>query len=118
MADSVTIHGSANGNTYAIIMQKTGPDSANLQLQQLTPFVSDHSFDVTQIKANSSGTRIDCQASVFLGFDVSCTVSNNPPSVNIAAPTIDLNNTYQIKAADYTELTRYIVASHFPVLMA
>jgi hypothetical protein len=121
MANSVTIHCTTNGSTYAITLQKTGPDSASVQLQQLTPSPSNHTFKISQIEADSSGTQIDCEADVLFGFNVTCAVDNSNPSsptVNVSVPAVNLNNKYQVTPADYTALTQYIIASQFPPLTA
>jgi hypothetical protein len=126
MANSVTIHSTANGNSYALTLQKTGSNTGTGQLQQVNPPGSSYTANLTGIKANGAGTQLTCQANVSIALfhvncTVNCTVNNNTPggpTVNVAITSTVFNHTdnYQITPADSTALSQFLIASQFPPL--
>lgn len=114
MPNPITVHGSYNGGTYAVTINKTGPDTASVRVQQLTT-TYDHTVPLSHITANADGTKLACK--VTLGISATCTLDNSTP----ANPTVHVsafgqNATAQTTPVDYAALSQYIIASQFPAL--
>jgi hypothetical protein len=115
MSNPITVHGSYNGGTYAVTINKTGSNTASVRVQQLTPATSDHTVTVSHITANAAGTELACQGP--FGISATCTLDNSTPANPVAhVSAFGQNATAQTTPVDYAALTQYIVACQFPSL--
>jgi hypothetical protein len=111
-----------NGIAYVIAVQQTGPDTANVRLQEGNPSTTDYTADLTTMKANAAGTQLTCQATVaVLNPQVSCTVNNSAPggpAVNVVVTSLlfNLNKDFSISPGDSKALTAFLIAAKFPPL--
>jgi hypothetical protein len=115
MPNPITVHGTYNGGTYAVTLNKTGPDTATVRIQQLTPTTSDHTVTVSHITADAAGTKLSCQGP--FGIGATCTLDNSTPAnpaVHVSA--FGQNATAQTTPVDYAALSQYIIACQFPAL--
>jgi hypothetical protein len=117
----------ADGKHYSITLEKTGADTATVDLTtwrqgqdpQSGPG-SKQTYEVNNVKAVDDGSRLVCQTRVLF-FSPTITVTiheaapNQPPFIRIdingASPT-----DYPVSAADEDKLKQFIVGCHYPAV--
>lgn len=117
---SVTIHASPvnGGPQTTIVIDKTGPDTGTLS-------TNGSSFDVFNVQASPDGKKLVCNTQYLFWqvkitvtvlvahapgeAEVSVTIEKGPPGQNGTTE-------YLVTAADETDLIKFVLDSHFPVL--
>ena len=114
MPDSVTITVTSvpDGTPSTITLTKTGNDTGSITLDG-------SSYNLTNITATTNGQNLNCKGP--LGTTVSATVTPGNPAfvtVQISGFLIHSTKHYQTSENDQQKLTQFIIAAHFPPLIA
>ena len=121
----VTIDSSTATDHYQITIEKTGANKGTIQFKSWpqgadptnTPPHKSETFKLRHIKAAANGSRILCQADIWPIYPtVKCSVNGPATAASVEVAFLGNDDKYPVDAADYDEITAFIVASQCPVL--